>query len=106
MKPAPPVIRTRLPADMTDLQAPLGTCNAAAGAASAFQQRPLEGEDRYLQSLAQWNTRLPIQLAAGEIDIRTALGGVVTRQWQGSQPRVRSGPRDDPLGKRCEGWRR
>src|SRR4030081_341026 len=103
MKPAPPVIRTRLPSDMTHLQAPLGARNSAARPASALEQHPLEVENRYLQSLAQGDTRLPTQLAARQIDIRATLGGIVTRKWQECQARARSRQLNDQLGELADG---
>src|ERR1700730_8697875 len=103
MKPAPPLIRTRLPPDMTDLQASLDTRNTAACAAGAFQERLFEVENGHLQSLAQGDTRPPAQLAAYQIDIRTALGGIVAGKWQEAQPRVRSRQLDDQLGELADG---
>src|SRR3954466_1099042 len=97
MKPAPPVIRTRLSRDIVDLPWPVldgrhgngsrGDCRARSRTTLALArlagQHALEVSDGAPEPLTQRHTWRPAKRRLGEVDIRATLHGIVT--WQGPE---------------------
>src|SRR5688500_15503510 len=104
MKPAPPVMSTRLPVDMARPQrcaaqlfgrGQLGP--APTPAPPLAREQPVEVFDGLREPLSQRDARLPAELAPRELDARTTLGRIVARQRQKRGLRARSSDLENEL---------